>query len=152
MWLWSHCHQEETRASRQGQGYGVTVPGRGPKCPTRDEATRTPSVRGGSLVTALRCHEWPRASARSEAGEWKGEGSGFGAERWFWGRPVLLPLCHQCRGATASPSLVMGYPHLAACLWGESYPPPPQPQCGFGLKRRGIGKGETEEGGSRSGL
>ncbi|XP_040398897.1 adhesion G protein-coupled receptor E3-like [Cygnus olor] len=88
--------------------------------PSVPAGTRPPGPqvsRGGSLVTALRCHEWPRASAHSKAGEWKGVGSGFGAERWFWGRPVLLPLCHRCRGATASPSLVMGYPHLAACLW-----------------------------------
>ncbi|XP_013057239.3 adhesion G protein-coupled receptor E3 [Anser cygnoides] len=118
-----------------GCGYGVTVIRKRLGHPDKDKVmgslslggdpsvppgTRPPGPqvsRGGSLVTALRCHEWPRASARSEAGEWKGEGSGFGAERWFWGRPVLLPLCHQCRGATASPSLVMGYPHLAACLW-----------------------------------
>lgn len=61
--LWGHGHWEGTRVSQWEPGPQMSV--------------------GGSLVTAPRCHERPQASARSEAGGWKGVGSGFGAERWF---------------------------------------------------------------------
>lgn len=61
--LWGHGHWEGTQVSQWEPGPQMSV--------------------GGSLVTAPRCHERPQASARSEAGGWKGVGSGFGAERWF---------------------------------------------------------------------